>query len=277
MNIGKYIQQYSEDLRFKNYAENTIKNYVSQIKSFLEYFNSEATKPSEISEKKIKLWLLKANEINTRKHRLSAVKLFYKLTGKQPLKLQHIEYPKSNKKLPIVLSEQEIQGLFSVCENLKHKTILALLYSTGMRVSEIINLKWEHIDRSRMIINVIQAKGKKDRQVPLPASLIPLLEQYYAIFKPKVFVLNGQIKQQYTATSVNQVLKHLAHKAGIKKHIHAHLIRHCTFTHMVEHGTDINLIQRVAGHNNVKTTAIYTHISHSVISQITSPLQFMQI
>ena len=192
MNIGRYIQLYSEDLRLKNYAKSSIDNYCSQVTLFLSDHKNVATKPSEISERQIKEWLLKAQTINSRKHRLSAVKLFYKLTGKQPLKFKHIEYPKSEKKLPIVLSQEEVQKMFSVCENLKHKVILGLLYSCGLRVSELINLKWSNIDRSRMIINIIGGKGNKDRQVMLSDKLIPLLEKYYFEYKPKTYVLNGQ-------------------------------------------------------------------------------------
>jgi len=164
MNIGKYLQMYSEDLKFKNYSENTIKNYVSQVNLFLTYFNKSATKPSEINERQIKQWILEAQTINTRKHRLSAIKLFYHLTGKQPLKFKNIKYPRAEKKLPIILSQDEIQRMFNACQNLKHKVILAIIYSTGIRVSELINLKWKHIDRSRGIINILGAKGKKDRQ-----------------------------------------------------------------------------------------------------------------
>lgn len=278
MNIGKYINQYSEDLKLKNYSDNTIKNYCSQVELFLKYFEPVATKPSEISEKQIKTWLLQANTINSRKHRISAVKLFYSLTGKQPLKFKYIEYPRSEKKLPIVLSQQEIQAMFTACENTKHKVILSLLYACGLRVSELLNLQWQHIDRSRMIINIIAAKGKKDRQVMLPESLIPLLEKYYHEYKSKIFVLNGQFSNQYSETSVNQVVKQLAKKAGItNKRVYTHLMRHCSFTHMVEAGTDINLIQRLAGHANVKTTAIYTHISHNLISKIKSPLESINL
>lgn len=277
MNIGKYLQLYSEDLKFKNYSENTIKNYVSQVSLFLTYFDKAATKPSEINERQIKHWILQSKTINTRKHRLSALKLFYSLTGKQPLKFKNIEYPRAEKKLPIVLSQEEIQRMFDACHNLKHKVILALIYSTGIRVSELINLKWEHIDRSRGIINILCAKGKKDRQVMLPANIVPLLIQYYRHDKPKEYVLNGQFDLQYSQTSVLQVIKQLAQKAGIKKHVYTHLIRHCSFTHMVEAGTDINLIQRLAGHNSPKTTAIYTHISHNLISRIPSPLNNLNL
>lgn len=273
MNIGKYLHLYSEDLKVKNYCENTIENYKSQVKRFLEHFNNVATKPSEINERQIKAWLLEAKTINSRKHRLSALKLFYSLTGKQPLKFKNIEYPRAEKKLPIVLSQQEIQRMFNVCENLKHKTILAILYSTGLRVSELINLKWQHIDRSRMVINIIGAKGSKDRQVMLTKDLIILLEKYYRDYKSKECVFNGwKNEPQYTDTSVRKVIKQLAEKASVRKRVYTHLMRHCSFTHMLEAGVDINLIQRLAGHSSVKTTAIYTHISHNLISKIQSPL-----
>jgi site-specific recombinase XerD len=278
MNIGKYTQIYSEDLKLKNYAESSIENYVSQVKLFLSEHEKVATKPSEISERQIKEWLLKANTINSRKHRISALKLFYHLTIKQPLKFKYIEYPRSDKKLPIVLSVEEIQRMFDVCENKKHKVILALLYSCSLRVSELINLKWKDIDRSRMIINILQAKGKKDRQVGLNQPLIKLLEDYFREYKPVSYVLNGQNSLQYSDRSVGEVLKQLAKKAGIdNKRVYSHLIRHTSATHLVESGTDINLIQKLLGHNNVKTTNIYLHISHTLISKINSPLNNIQL
>lgn len=272
MNIGKYVQLYSEDLQLKNYAKSSIENYCSQVALFLSDHNSLATKPSEITERQIKEWLLKAKTINSRKHRLSAVKLFYKYTGKQPLKFKHIEYPKADKKLPIVLSVQEIQRMFDVCENTKHKVILSLLYSAGLRVSELINLKWINIDRSRMIINIVAAKGNKDRQVMLAPILIPLLEKYYKEYKSKEYVLNGQNSLQYSDRSVGEVMKQLAEKAGIKKRVYTHLLRHCSFTHLLENGTDISIIQKLAGHSSPKTTQIYTHLSHTHISKINSPI-----
>lgn len=277
MNIGKYVELYSEDLQLKNYAKSSIENYCSQVELFLSDHNSVATKPSEISERQVKTWLLKANTINSRKHRLSAVKLFYKLTGKQPLKFKHIEYPKSEKKLPIVLSVSEIQKMFDACENKKHFAILALLYSTGLRVGELINLKWEHIDRSRMIINVIAGKGNKDRQLPLDEKLITILTAYWREYKSDTYVFNGQNSLQYSSRSVLEVVKQLAGKAGLEKRVYTHLIRHCTMTHLAEAGLDINIIQRLCGHSNVKTTSTYLHISHNLISNINSPLQRIQI
>lgn len=273
MNIPKYIEDYRKDLLLKNYAKNSINNYASQVYCFLKRFNKVYTEPSKINEKSIKEWLLESNSINGRKHRISAVKLFYIHTIKQPLKFKHIEYPRSEKKLPTVLSIEEVQKMFNVCENLKHKVILSLLYSCGLRVSELINLKWSSIDRNRMVINILGAKGNKDRQVMLSNSLIPILESYYRKYKPKEFVLNGQNKLKYSARSVLDVIKKLGKKAGLNKRIYTHLMRHNCFTHLLESGTDLSLIQKLAGHNNIKTTLLYAHISHNLISKVNSPLE----
>lgn len=277
MNIGNYQRQLSDWMNYKRYSQESIKNYVSCIGKFLKYFEEEATKPSEISADKIKRFLTRFTQPNTHKAYLSAIKLFYDKIGNQPNKLDKVEYPKQFKKLPIVLSQDEIQRMFNVCENLKHKVILSLLYSCGLRVSELINLKWSHIDRSRMIINIIAAKGNKDRQVALPEMLIPLLTKYYRSYKSELYVLNGQFELQYSENSVRQVMKQLATKANINKRVYTHLIRHCCFTHMVEQGTDINLIQKIAGHNNVKTTMIYCHLSDNLISKIKSPIESIHL
>ena len=276
MDILKWQNKYSIDIQLVYNSEATRKNYKSQIWSFLNHFKNEL-EPKAIDNEKIKLWLLQAQTINTRKHRLCALNSFYKITVGMPSKITKIPYPKAEKKLPIVLSQDEVQKMFDVCENLKHKVILALLYSCGLRVSELINLQWSNIDRSRMIINIIAGKGKKDRQVMLSESLIPLLERYYNCYKTKTYILSGQFTDQYSATSVGQVMKQLAEKAGINKRVYTHLMRHNCFTHMVENGIDINLIQKLAGHSNVKTTMAYTHISGSLISKINSPLNQIRL
>jgi site-specific recombinase XerD len=277
MQIGKYQQKLSEHMEYKRYAKNSIQNYVSCIGKFLKHFEKEATKPSEISAEKIKKFLAKFKDANTHKAYLSAIKLFYDKIGNQPHKLEKVEYPKKSNKLPIVLSQDEIQKMFNAVHNIKHKVILALLYSCGLRSSELVNLKWKHIDRSRMIINIIEGKGAKDRQLPLPKSIIPLLEKYFYEYRTKDFVLAGQFKPYYSQTSILNVVKQAAETAKISKRVYTHLIRHCTFTHMVENGTDINLIQKLAGHNNVKTTMIYCHLSDSLISKIKSPIDNIKI
>jgi integrase/recombinase XerD len=276
MDYTKWYNKYCVDCDLKYNSKNTRDNYKSCVSLFLNRFK-KIDQPQRVSNDDIKTWLLEAKTINTRKHRLCAVNSFYKLTVGMPNKISKIPYPKSDKKLPIVLSKDEVQKMFDVCDNLKHKTILSLLYACGLRVSELINLKWAHIDRSRMIINIIASKGNKDRQVMLPDLLIPLLEKYYREYKSKEYVFNGQNSLQYSDRSVLQVVKQLSEKAGIKKRVYTHLMRHCSFTHLCENGTDISIIQKLAGHSNVKTTMIYTHISDSLISKINSPLNNIKL
>lgn len=275
MNVSEHINNFEQEAKRRNYGQRTIANYVSCLRTF--FGKSKKDHPKNVNEKDIKDYLGDFTEVNTQRCHHGAIKLFYDICLGQKNKFKYIPYAKKNNKLPIVLSISEIQAMFTACKNTKHKVILALLYSTGLRVSELINLKWEHIDRSRMIINILQAKGKKDRQVMLSPDIIALLEKYYREYKSKVFVFNGQTDPQYSARSVGEVVKQLAGAAGIKKRVYTHLMRHCSFTHMVEAGTDINLIQRLAGHSNVKTTAIYTHISHNLISSINSPLSAINL
>ena len=279
MNISDHVDELRNYMDFRKYSPQSTNNYCSNFSGFLAHFEEKGvTHPEKINHKMIIEFLSQFQEPATHSGYHSAIKVYYEKVARVGIdKFKYIERPKKNKKLPIVLSQDEIQKMFNVCENLKHKAILALLYSGGLRVSELINLKWQHIDRSRMIINIIQAKGKKDRQIGLNASLIPLLEKYFQQYKSKEYVLNGQNFPQYSARSVGEVIKQLAQKAGLSKRVYTHLIRHCTFTHMVEMGTDINLIQRIAGHSNVKTTAIYCHISDNLISKIQSPMNNIRV
>ena len=267
MNIGKYVELYSEDLKLKNYSENTIANYSSQVKLFLEYFNKVATKPSEISEKRIKEWLMLANSINGRKHRISAVKLFYKYTGKQPLKFKHIEYPRSEKKLPKIIEKDFLLDKISKIENKKHKAIIALAYSTGMRVSEVCNLKISDIDSKRMVITIRQSKGRKDRVVALSEKILEILRAYFLEYKPKEYLFNGQFDLRYSTTSCNQIVKKY-----LGKEYHFHLLRHSNATALLEAGTDLRIIQKHLGHASSKTTEIYTHVSTASLKMMPLPI-----
>jgi site-specific recombinase XerD len=273
MNIPKYIDLFRNEITRKGFRPATIKNYVSCIECFLHYFEGKVTEPVKINEQQIKDYLATFKQHNTQRANHSAIKSFFLYTLKQPNKFKYIEYCKRDRKLPIVLSIEEIQKLFNACTNIKHKAILALLYSAGLRVSEVINLKITNIDSTRMIINIINAKGGKDRQVMLNQNVLELLRNYYKMYRPKEYLFNGQNSQQYSSRSINEFLKTYAEKAGIEnKRIYAHLMRHTSFTHMVENGTDINLIQKLSGHSSVKTTLLYTHISHNLIKNIQSPI-----
>lgn len=276
MNFSKHEEAFINEMKRLNYSKETIKNYVSCLRMFFNYFKLKEH-PLHINERDIKEYLGRFTAVNTQRAQHGAIKKFYTICMKQSDKFKYIPYARKEKKFPIVLSQEEIQRMFNACTNLKHKVILSLLYSCGLRVSELINLKWKDIDRSRMIINIIQAKGKKDRQVMLAPELIPLLEKYWLEYKSKEYVLNGQFSLQYSERSVGEVVKQLAAKAGIKKRVWTHLLRHCSFTHMVEAGTDINLVQKLAGHSSVKTTNIYLHTSPNLISKIKSPISAINV
>lgn len=228
MNIGKYIEMYSGDLKFKNYADNTLRNYCNQVRDFLTHFAKVATKPSEINEAMIKDYIMLAQTTNSRKHRISAIKLFYSLTGKQPLKFRHIPFPRSERKLPRVIDKDFLINKINLIENIKHKAIIALAYSVGLRVSEVINLKTSDIDSVRMIITIRQAKGNKDRIVPLSETMLKLLRAYYTEHRPEVYLFNGQGSGRYSAASCNQIIKKY-----IGPKYHFHLLRHSSATSLL--------------------------------------------
>lgn len=276
MEIRNHILEFSNEIKRKGYRDQSVKNYVSCVEKFLNHF-IDRSQPKAINELDIKTYLSIFTEHNTQRANHSAIKCFYKYVIRQPEKFKYIEYCKRSRKLPIVFSVEEIQKLFNACSNLKHRAIIALMYSTGLRVGEVINLKIENIDSSRMVINILNAKGGKDRQVMLNKDLLELLRNYFRQYYPKEYLFNGQTSLQYSERSIAQFLKHYAEKAGLNKRIYPHLIRHCSFTHLVESGTDINLIQRLAGHQSVKTTNLYIQTSHSLISKIQSPLNQIRL
>lgn len=275
MDCRKWIDRASTDLKLKYDCDSTVNNYLSQIKKFLYTFTSQYREPKEIPTDIIKTYILQTQTRNTRKHRLSALKAFYRLSVNMPVKLDKIEYPRSERKLPQVIDISEIAKIIAVCSNIKHRSIIYLLYGSGLRISEVINLKPEHIDSKRNVIKILAGKGKKDRQVNLPIKTLHLLRQYFIQYKPKEYLFNGQNNPKYSERSINEFLKTYAIQAGVKTHIHAHLLRHCYATHSLENGTDISIIQNILGHSSPKTTQIYTHINTSIINKVQSPLDLI--
>lgn len=277
MDVGNYTRLYSEELERKGYRNESIKNYTSCVTKFLYYFNDKVTKPTEINEQNIKDFLRQFKEHNTQRGYHSAIKCFYKYVCRQPNKFKYIEYCKRNRKLPIVLSPEEMQRLIFACSNLKHKTIICLMYSTACRVGEIINLKVNNIDPSRMVINIQNAKGGKDRQVTLDPLMLELIKEYYNQYAPKEYLFEGQSKPFYSQRSIAEFLNKYANIAGLQKEVHPHLIRHTSATHLLEQGTDMTIIQKLLGHESIKTTQLYGHISNILISRIKTPLSFITI
>lgn len=267
MNIPKYIESYRNDLKLKNYSENTIKNYSCQVEMFLKTQAGSYTEPAKINEQAIKTYLLQFRTRNAMCHSISALKLFYTKTVKQPFKFKYIEYPRTEKKLPKIIEKQYLLDSIAKIINTKHKAIIALAYSTGMRVSEVCNLKMADIDSKRMIITIRQSKGRKDRIVGLSEKILEILRIYYSEYKPKEYLFNGQFDVQYSHTSCNQIVKKY-----LGKEYHFHLLRHSNATALLEAGTDLRIIQKHLGHASSKTTEVYTHVSTALLSNMALPI-----
>lgn len=266
MQISNFIKTFERDMQLKNYAKNSIKNYVSQITLFLNRFKDKDS-PKHISSEDIKNYLLTAREVNSQRNMHSAIKLFYKYTIHQPQKFNYIEYARKERKLPRVIDKDFLIKKISEIDNLKHKAIIMLAYSTGMRVSEVCNLHICDIDSKRMIITIRQAKGNKDRIVPLSEKVLHTLRQYFVEYKPKLYLFNGQFELQYSHRSCNEIVKKY-----LGNHYHFHLLRHSNATSLLESGTDIRIIQKLMGHNSGKTTEIYTHVSTGLLSKVCTPI-----
>lgn len=266
MNFPKYIESFRKIMELKNYSKNTISNYTFQAERFLreaEMF----TEPAKINEKFIIDYLLQFKSYNTNKHAQCALRLFYKTVIKQPKKFKFVPYPKKVKSLPLVIDKEFLLSKINEIENLKHKAIITLAYSTGMRVSEVCNLLISDIDSKRMIITIRHSKGRKDRIVALSKNVLDILRLYFKKYKPKKYLFNGQFSEQYTHTFCNKLIKKY-----IGNDYHFHTLRHSNATALLESGTDLRIIQKHLGHSSSKTTEIYTHVSTNILQKMALPI-----
>jgi len=198
--------------------------------------------------------------------------LFFRTVQNKSILVDAIHRPKRSKLLPNVLSKEEIKLILNAHGNIKHKTMLSLIYACGLRRSELLHLKPADIDSMRGIVIIRQAKGKKDRIAPLSEKILILLREYYAISKPKIWLFEGQnVGEQYSEQSLQSVLKQALQKVGNTKPVTLHWLRHSYATHLLESGTDLRYIQELLGHSSSKTTEIYTHVSTKSLQQIKSP------
>ncbi|HBR10298.1 TPA: integrase [Candidatus Acetothermia bacterium] len=203
---------------------------------------------------------------------VSAIKYFYSKVLKQPMKIAGLPRPKKAKRLPVVLSEQEILKILAQIRSLKHQAIIMLIYSAGLRVSEVVRLKVGDIDGDRKMLRVKGGKGAKDRYTLLSEIALETLRSYYQVSRPREWLFEGQKKGHYSRRSVEKIIEHAIKKAGIQKKASVHTLRHSFATHLLEHGTDIRYIQELLGHSNIKTTQIYTHVAKQQTEEIVSPL-----
>jgi integrase/recombinase XerD len=203
---------------------------------------------------------------------VNAVKLFFRTIDNKKLDPEIIHRPKREKVLPNVLSKEEVKQILEAHSNIKHRAMLSLIYSCGLRCGELLALKPEHIDSKRGIVLIKQGKGKKDRIAPLSVKIVEILRNYYTLYKPTIYLFEGQeIGKPYDNRTLQQVLKQALVKAKISKPVTLHWLRHSYATHLLENGTDLRYIQEILGHKSSKTTEIYTHVSTKSIQKIISP------
>ncbi len=268
------IVDFGKILEVKRYSANTIKTYTTFLGQVERYFKRplHSISEDELFRYVYKLIRHKRASCSTQKQLINALKLYYREMCKETINLDAILPDRKPFKIPEVLSQDEVGKLLTAIKNIKHRCIMATIYSAGLRVGELIELRVKDIDSARMLVAVRGGKGNKDRYLPLSQKLLVMLREYYRQFQPINFLFEGQKGGRYSATSVNQILKAGLKKVGIAKKLSSHNLRHSYATHLLENGVDIRVIQELLGHNSIKTTMIYTHIAKPSLLNVVSPL-----
>ena len=266
---------YKALLERQRYSPNTIKTYCSLFEQFLRFYPNKH--PNDITEDDIRTYqdyLVKKRKvsISTQNQAINAIKFYYEKVKGGERKTYYIERPKRGKTLPNILSENEVLRILKSTTNLKHKSIIACLYSSGLRIGELLNLRISDVSFDKNIIFVRGGKGNKDRTTILSHNLKFVLKKYISIYKPNYWLFEGPSRKKYSRSSVNQSIKKSAKAAGITQRVSSHTFRHSFATHLLEKGVDLRYIQTLLGHSSSKTTEIYTYVSNKSIAKIKSPL-----
>jgi integrase/recombinase XerD len=270
-----WLDQFRQYLENKRYSKSTIDNYISHVTHFLNFI--KADNPEELTNEDINKYV---HEYIIRGQRstsfqnvaVSALKKFFSIVQNLYVDIDEFERPKEGRKLPSVFNQKEVKRLIDSTTNIKHKLILSIIYSSGLRLGESVNIKLSDIDTHRKLICIRQAKGKKDRYSILAKNMIPLLKLYYNTYKPEVWLFENEKGEKYSKGSVQKIFKKAKEKANINKHGGVHTLRHSFATHLLDKGTDLRYIQELLGHRSSKTTEIYTHVTKRDIGKIISPL-----
>jgi site-specific recombinase XerD len=272
-----------EDLRrelvSRKYSYKTIKGYLYYNRDFINYVRKG---PSEIKDEDIKDYLVylsetKGSATSTLNQAINALKFYYGTILKKKF-VYEVKRPRKDKKLPTVLSKEEVAKILSSVDNVKHKAILTLVYSAGLRVGEVVKLKTEDIDSKRMLIHIKGAKGRKDRYTLLSEKALEIVKQYWRKYRPEKWLFGGARDDRYLSIrSVQKIFEQACERAGIRKEVTVHGLRHSFATHLLEGGTDLRYIQELLGHKDSKTTEIYTHVSTKSLGKIRSPLDSIDL
>jgi integrase/recombinase XerD len=262
-------------LKGKRYSKSTIQTYTFFVADFVNFYTKKPLE--EITNRDVELFIEKVfiertYSVSSQRQFISALKIFIIFYPHTKINDLVLERPKGSRKLPSVLSQEEVLAIIQSTRNLKHRAVLALIYSCGLRISELINLKLTdfHLERKQLIVK--DGKGRKDRYVSLADSFLPLLSNYYHSYTPKIYFVEGQNGGKYSAESVRQFLRRSCLNAKIKKNVTPHTLRHSYATHLLENGVDIRYIQSLLGHSRPETTMIYTHVKRKDLMAIQNPL-----
>lgn len=273
------LKEYNRLIRLKNYSLSTINSYTFCFEKFLNYFQGKDI--DSLTKDEVIDFLYSEHEkgfsASYQNQLINAIKFYYeKILGRKK-EFYNLPRAKKPQKLPTVLSEEEITTLLDQPDNLKHKCILFLIYSAGLRISEAVKVKISDIDSTRNLILVRGGKGKKDRSTLLSQKLLEMLRHYYRLYKPKEYLFEGETGGQYSVTSIQKIFNKALKSSGIRKKATVHSLRHSFATHLLERGTDLRYIQELLGHESSKTTEIYTHITKRGMDSIVSPLDNLNI
>lgn len=268
------VRAYTDLLIGMRYSWNTIKTYTACFKRYLERLGEEGL--ADRNREEIQEYcndLAKSNiALSTLNQHINAIKFYYEKVLNQPRTVYELKRPRKNNRLPSVLSAGELRRLFAVIENKKHQTMVYIAYSAGLRVSEVCQLQTRDIDLERMTIHIVNSKGSKDRMVPLSPVLVGLLQAYLLEYQPTTWLFAGQLPgEPYSVRSLQTIFRRAKEKAGVRKGVTFHSLRHSYATHLLESGTDVRLIQELLGHSDIKTTLKYTHVSQQTLQKVRSP------
>ena len=269
------LNQFYLFLKGKRYSQSTIQTYTFFIADFINFHTK--TPLAELTNRAVELFIetvfMERNySVSSQRQFISALKIFTVFCPQTKIHNLSLERPKKSRILPSVLSQEEVLRIIQYTQNIKHRAILTLLYSCGLRIGELINLKLIdfHIDRKQLIVK--KGKGRKDRYVSLADSFLPLLSNYYHSYQPTIYFVEGQNGGKYSAESIRSFLRKSCKKAGIRKPVTPHTLRHSYATHLLENGVDLRYIQTLLGHSKPETTMIYTHVQRKDLMEIQNPL-----
>ena len=272
-------ESYLNKLILKRYANNTIKTYCSLFSRFSNrYKNKHINQLGELEiQQYMKELILEGKSDSFVNQMINAIKFYYEIVLQMPNRFYELDRPIKREQLPKVISKESVIKMIDGTTNLKHKCLIALIYSAGLRRSEALALLPEHINSDRMTIRIVNGKGGKDRITTLSIYLLDLLRTYFKEYRPKHYLFEGQKGGQYSATSVLKVIREAGYKAGINIKVTTHMLRHSFATHLLEDGTDLRKIQNLLGHNSLKTTEIYTHVATNFQLGVKNPLDSLYL